>query len=392
LKIGYLDCQSGISGDMFLAACVDAGANFETIQAGIDSLNTGNCKLQQQEVKKFGFRALKVDVLHDPEHAHRHLHHINQMIDDSSINERTKKLAKEIFLNLAKAEAKVHGSTLEKVHFHEVGAIDSIADIVGGAIAWDLLGLDRLICSPIATGKGKIKIAHGYVSVPAPATVEILKSIPLEKSEIEAELTTPTGAAIVSTLANDFGGLPAMSIQTIGVGAGTRELLEQANVLRLTIGTSTESDADEIRPETIQRLETNLDDVSGEVVGYCTELLMAAGAVDVYTTPIQVKKNRPGIIFSVLCHTENLAEIREILFRETGTLGIRHETIHRFVLQRELHKVTTPWGRIDGKLITQPDGSKTFTPEFESCKKAAIENQVTLQDVFSAATAAFHSS
>lgn len=385
MKCAYLDCQSGISGDMFLAACVDAGADFETVQAGIDSLGTGNCKLEKKDVQKYGFRALKVDVIHEPEHAHRHLHHIDKMIDESSITERQKELAKKIFLNLATAEAKVHGSTLEKVHFHEVGAIDSIADIVGGAIAWDLLGIDRLVCSPVPTGKGQIKIAHGWVSVPAPATAELLNGIPIRSNEIEAELTTPTGAAIVSTLADEFGALPDMAIERIGIGAGTRDLDEQANVLRMLVGT-TES---VLQKDQVVLLETNIDDASPEKVGFCIQQLWEKGALDVYTTPIQMKKNRPGTMISVLCQPETAGDIKEVLFCETGTLGIRHQTIDRTCLPRETHRVETAFGQIDGKLVTLPNGRQRFVPEYESCAAVAKATGKCLDDVYNAACRAF---
>ncbi|MEE2642809.1 MAG: nickel pincer cofactor biosynthesis protein LarC [Planctomycetota bacterium] len=385
MKIAYLDCLSGISGDMFLAACVDAGADFEEIRAGIDSLKTGNCKLQKSEVRKFGFRALKVDVIHEPEHAHRHLHHIDKMIDESSITTRQKELAKSIFLKLGKAEAAVHGSSLEKVHFHEVGAIDSIADIVGGAIAWDLMGAERLVCSPIPTGRGQIRIAHGQVSVPAPATVELLKGIPLRSCEIEAELTTPTGAAIVSTLANDFGPLPDMSVETVGVGAGTRDLEEQANVLRILVGAQDTAWAS----DRVVLLETNLDDVSPELIGFCQDRLREAGALDVFTTSIQMKKSRPGIQLSVIAEPSAAARLKEIIFCETGTLGIRHQLLDRTLLGREPGSVQTDFGKVLGKVVILPDGSRRFTPEFESCKTIALENNVPLEKVDQAARLAW---
>jgi uncharacterized protein (TIGR00299 family) protein len=381
MKVAYLDCQSGISGDMFLAACVDAGANFETIQKGIDSLGTGNCNLQKQEVKKHGFRALKVDVLHEPEHAHRHLHHIDKMIDESSISERQKRLAKKIFLNLAKAEAEVHGSTLEKVHFHEVGAIDSIADIVGGAIAWDLLGADKLICSAIPTGQGHIQIAHGKVSIPAPATAILLKGIPVQTCNIQAELTTPTGAAIVATIAEEFGPFPDLVIQDIGVGAGSLDFEEQANVLRIMTGTQ----AGHVQDEWVTLLETNLDDVSSETIGYCTARLWEAGALDVYALSIQMKKNRPGVLLGVICSKSLSGKLKEIIFNETGTLGIRHQVISRTVLPREPAARETHFGKVAGKNVTLPNGRQKFVPEYESCAALASSANVPISEVYLAA-------
>lgn len=378
MKTAYFDCTSGISGDMTLGALIDAGVDLAAIQAGIDSLGLPSCQLTQAEVKRKGFRATKVDVVHEPEHAHRHLHHITDMIDGSNLTESQKELAKRIFTRLGEAEAKVHGTTIRKVHFHEVGAVDSIADIVGSAIGLDLLGVDRIASSPIPTGTGHITIAHGRVGVPAPATAELLTGIPLENSAIEAELTTPTGAAIVATVVDQFGPLPAMTIEAIGYGAGTRELDAQANVLRLIVGTTAENQL----ADQIWVLESNLDDVAGEVVGHCATLLAESGALDVYTTAIQMKKNRPGIKISVLCQAGDIAKLERILFRETATLGIRRWPASRHKLERRAHDIETQWGRIEGKLATLADGSTSFSPEYESCRKVAEASNVPLKQIY----------
>src|SRR5262245_24475235 len=235
MRIAYLDCASGISGDMTLGALVDAGADLSVIQAGIDSLGLPGCRLVRTEVKKKGFRATQITVEHEPEHKHRHLHHITAMIDGSTLTTRQKELAKRIFQKLAEAEAKVHGSTIEKVHFHEVGAVDSIADIVGSAIGFDLLGIDRIECSPIPTGHGFVEIAHGRCSIPAPATGELLRGVPLAPLDVEGELTTPTGASIAAALVEQFGPLPAMTVDRIGYGAGQKDF-PQPNILRLLVG------------------------------------------------------------------------------------------------------------------------------------------------------------
>jgi len=371
---------------MTLGALVDAGVDLTAIQAGIDSLGLPSCQLTQEEVKRKGFRAIKVDVVHEPEHAHRHLHHITDMIDGSSLSESQKELAKRIFTRLGEAEAKVHGTTIRKVHFHEVGAVDSIADIVGSAIGLDLLGVDRIVCSPIPTGTGHITIAHGRVGVPAPATAELLTGIPLENSAIEAELTTPTGAAIVATVVDEFGPLPGLTIDAIGYGAGTRELESQANVLRLIVGTTPESH----HADQVWVLETNIDDVAGEVIGHCTTLLAESGALDVYTTSIQMKKNRPGTKVSVLCQAGDIAKLEKILFRETATLGIRRWLASRHKLDRCPHDVETQWGRIAGKLATLADGSTSFSPEYESCRKVAETSNVPLKQIYDEARSAWH--
>jgi pyridinium-3,5-bisthiocarboxylic acid mononucleotide nickel chelatase len=384
MKTVYLDCFSGISGDMMLGALVDAGIELEAIQAGVASLGLANCRLVAREVKRRGFRATKVDVQHEPEHAHRHLHHITDMIDRSDLTQRQKELATRIFQRLAEAEAKVHGTTVQKVHFHEVGAVDSIADIVGSAIGIDLLGADRIHVSPIPTGSGTVKIAHGLVSVPAPATAELLQGIPLAASRIESELTTPTGAAIVATVADAFGPLPPMCIERIGYGAGSRDFESQANLVRLLVG---HSDA---APETDQIwvLETNLDDLSGELIGHTMQRLLDAGALDVYTTAIQMKKNRPAVMLSVLCESERSEALEQILFCETTTLGVRRWPVQRHKLPRRAVRVDTPWGPVDGKLALLADRER-FSPEYEACRAVAAEHQVPLQQVYEAAQQAF---
>jgi uncharacterized protein (TIGR00299 family) protein len=386
MKVAYLDCASGISGDMTLAALIDAGIELAQVQAGIDSLGLPGCRIVAAEVKRKGFRATHITVEHPPEHAHRHLHHITGMIDKSRLTDRQKDLARRIFTRLGEAEAKVHGTTIEKVHFHEVGAVDSIADIVGAAIGWDLLGVERVFASPIPTGHGFVTIAHGRCSIPAPATAELLTGIPLAASEVEAELTTPTGAAIVATLVESFGPVPPMRIARIGCGAGTRELAEQPNILRLMIGTAADETA---TLEQIWVVETNLDDASGELIGYCTSRLWEAGALDVYTAAIQMKKNRPGVVLSVLCNAADIERIEAVLFRETTTLGVRRWPVSRRKLDRRRHEVTTLWGPIDGVLALLPGHPPSFSPEFESCRRVAEERKLPLRAVIEAAQRAF---
>lgn len=385
MKIAYLDCMSGVSGDMMLGALVDAGADLAAIQAGLDSLGLPSCRLEAQEVKKKGFRAVKVNVLYEPEHKHRHLHHITGMIDASQLSASQKDLAKRIFTRLGEAEAKVHGTTIQKVHFHEVGAVDSIADVVGSAIGLHLLGVQRVICSPVPTGGGFVEIAHGRVSVPAPATAELLQGVPIAPSTVQLELTTPTGAAIVATVAESFGGLPAMRIERIGYGAGTRDLESQANLLRLLLGQADEP----VAADQVWILETNLDDVSGEVIGHTTALLMDAGALDVYTTAIQMKKNRPAVMVSVICRADDAARLEDILFRETTTLGIRRWPASRHTLPREACQVETSWGPVAGKLATGAGGRVRFSPEYEACRQIAADHRVPLADVYDAAREAY---
>jgi uncharacterized protein (TIGR00299 family) protein len=307
------------------------------------------------------------------------------MIDGGRLTEPQKELARRIFTRLAEAEAKVHGTSVDRVHFHEVGAADSIADIVGSAVGWDLLGVDRVVASAVPTGMGKVKIAHGMVSVPAPATAELLTGVPLAESSVRCELTTPTGAAILTTVVDSFGPLPSMLVERIGYGAGQKDLDEQANVLRLFVGEAVEAAGE----DDVWVLETNLDDTSGELIGYCTTRLWEAGVLDVYTTGIQMKKNRPGVKLSILCRASTADAVETILFEETTTLGVRRWPVSRSVLVRRAHRVETPWGPIEGKLSWAARGTPRFAPEFESCRRVAGERGVPLRTLYEAAHKAF---
>ncbi|MDA8745756.1 nickel pincer cofactor biosynthesis protein LarC, partial [Rubripirellula amarantea] len=317
-KIAYFDCLSGISGDMTLGALVDAGAEIAAIEAAVRSMGLPELTITGTEVKKHGFRAIKVDIGHPHEHAHRHLHHITDMIDGATeIEPEAKELAKKIFHQVAVAEAKVHGSTLQKVHFHEVGAIDSIADIVGAAVAMTSMGIEIVEASPVPTGTGSITIAHGKVSIPAPATAEILKGVPIAASSVECELTTPTGAAILKACARRFGPLPSMTMHSIGFGAGTKDLESQANVLRVIVGEVAASDrsaSNSIQRDEIMLLETNIDDCTAEQIADAAERLMDAGALDVIQTPCQMKKGRSGVSLSVIANIDQAASLEAIMF------------------------------------------------------------------------------
>jgi uncharacterized protein (TIGR00299 family) protein len=391
MRIAYLDCASGISGDMTLGALVDGGADLAAIQAGLDSLGLPTCRLVASEVKKQGFRATQIAVEHEPEQKHRHLHHITAMIDGSELTARQKEMATRIFRKLAEAEAQVHGTTIEKVHFHEVGAVDSIADIVGSAIGFDLLGIERVACSPVPTGRGHVEIAHGRCSVPAPATAELLRGVPLAPLDVEGELTTPTGAAIVAALAEEFGPLPAMIVEQIGYGAGQKDF-PQPNLLRLLVGEAAakpQAAGALPRVEAIVVLETNIDNASGEIVGSAVDRLWAAGALDVSLTAIQMKKGRPGVLVSVQSRPSDADRLEAVLFAETPTLGVRRAIVERTVLPREPHEVATRWGPIAGKLARLPNGGQRFAPEYEACRVIAGRHHVSLAEVIAAAHEAF---
>ncbi|MEM1303897.1 MAG: nickel pincer cofactor biosynthesis protein LarC, partial [Planctomycetota bacterium] len=330
---------------------------------------------------------------HEPEHAHRHLHHITDLIVGSGLSDPQQELAIAIFTRLAEAEAKAHETTIEKVHFHEVGAIDSIADIVGAAIGWDLLGVERIVASPIPTGTGFIEIAHGRCAIPAPATAELLTGVPLSGFAPEGELTTPTGAAIVATLVEDFGPLPAMKIESIGYGAGQKDF-DHANLLRLFVGETTDAGRASgplrrVATDSIVLLETNLDDATGEVIGACVERLWEAGALDVCLTPLQMKKGRPGVALAVQAAPDAADALAEIILRHTTALGLRRQTVERLVLARGRTAVTTAWGEVGGVVATLPDGSLRFTPEHEDCQAVARAAGLTVAEVSLAAAAAF---
>jgi pyridinium-3,5-bisthiocarboxylic acid mononucleotide nickel chelatase len=387
-KTAYLDCSSGISGDMTLGALVDAGVRLDALNAAVSSLGLPGLKLAAAEVKKQGFRAVQITAHAEPEHAHRQLSQILAMIDAAQLGPRPREMARRIFTCLAEAEARVHGVSVDQVHFHEVGAADSIADIVGAAVGFDLLGADRVVASAVPTGSGRIKIAHGECSIPAPATAELLRGIPLAASNVEGELTTPTGAAILAVVADAFGPLPAMKIDRIGYGAGQKNFSERPNILRLMVGEATEAAAAG-GADQVCVLETNLDDLSGELVGYCISRLWDAGALDVYTTPIQMKKNRPAVVLTVLCHPADAAAMEDVLFAETTTLGVRSWPASRHVLRRRPHTVETPWGPIEGKLSYRGDAPPRFAPEFESCRRVAAAHHVPLREVYEAAQKAF---
>ncbi|WP_437187964.1 nickel pincer cofactor biosynthesis protein LarC [Planctomicrobium sp. SH668] len=389
MKIAYFECATGISGDMTLAALIDAGVDLNTIRDGVASLDLPGVEIHVSEVTKSCFRAKSVKIVHPEQQAHRHLAEILNLLSSATkLTQHQRELASQIFLALGEAEAKVHGMPLESVHFHEVGAIDSIVDIVGAAIGIDLLGADQIVFGPIPTGSGEIRIEHGICNVPTPGTAELLKGIPLREIPVQGELTTPTGAAIVRVVADRFGKLPSMSIQSIGHGAGQKNLPDRANILRLFIGEAAAStDRDEV-----VLLETNLDNISGEIIGYTQQCLMDSGALDVFTIAAQMKKNRPGTLFSVLCRQDQVDAFEEILFRETGTLGIRRQTLSRSIRPRQPHTVHTEFGPVQGKIGWQSGGVAEFAPEFEDCARVAKRTQTSLRDVYRAATIAFDAS
>ncbi len=388
MRVAHFDCFSGISGDMTLAALFDLGVPTEPVFAGIASLGLP-VRIDAETVRKGGFAATQVYIHAPEEHEHRHLPDIEAILTRGNLTAPQRDLALKIFRRLSEAEAKAHGVDFNEVHFHEVGALDSIADIAGSAIALDLLGVEKFTSSPVAVGSGTVKCAHGVMPVPTPATAELLKGVPLRPCAVKTELTTPTGAAILTSIVTKYVDTPTMAIEQIGHGAGSKDFLEQPNLLRIFLGNSSPLAPGGEGPgvsgcetDRVWILETNLDDVPGEVVGYCFEQLFAAGALDVWTTPIQMKKNRPGVLLSVLAAEANLADLEAILFRETKTFGIRRHVAQRSKLKRETVTVETPWGTVRCKRGWREGTEAILTPEYEDCARIARERNVSLQGVF----------
>jgi uncharacterized protein (TIGR00299 family) protein len=367
---------------MVLGALIDAGVDADAIRAGLDSLGLP-IKLTTERVVRAGITATYARVeAPEEEHAHRHLPQIEAILARGALTERQRDLALRIFRRLGEAEAKVHGIPVEKVHFHEVGALDSIADIAGAAIGLDLLGVERLTSRSVPPGSGMVKCAHGMMPVPAPATALLLQGVPLAPTTIKTELTTPTGAAILTTVVTEWTEAPAITIERIGHGAGTKDFATQPNVLRLWVGTAAETagpNSEEI--DRVWVVETNLDDVPAEVIGYTFERLFEAGALDVWSTPIQMKKNRPGVLLSVICSQESLPRVEDTLFRETGTFGVRRVPMTRQKLRREACTIETPWGPVRGKRGWR-DGLSVVTPEYEDCARIARDQGVPLREVY----------
>jgi len=367
-----------------LGALIDVGVDTQSIREGIDSLGLP-IQLHVEKVRKGGFAATSVRIEGKDEKSHRHLPQVEAIVQRGSLSPRQRDLALRIFRRLAEAEATAHGLPLEKVHFHEVGALDSIADIVGAAIGLDLLGVERFTSRSVPTGSGMVKCAHGLMPIPAPGTAALLKGVPLAPSPIKAELTTPTGAAILTTVVEQWMDSPAMTVERIGHGSGQMDFPEQPNLLRLFVGTiSAPTETDQLWV-----LETNLDDLPAEVIGYCYEQLLAAGALDVFTTPIFMKKNRPGVLLSVLAPEGAVSNLEDILFRETTTFGIRRYPTSRHKLQRRSCTVETAWGPIQGKLGWREGAAPVFSPEYEDCARVARHHHVALREVYLQAQRAY---
>jgi uncharacterized protein (TIGR00299 family) protein len=378
-KIAYLQCSTGIAGDMFLGALVSAGVPLDYLIQQLQRLNlTAEYQLTSQLVEKQGQTALKIEVnLTDKaHHHHRHLPAIEKLIKQANFTSQVTEMSLAIFRRLAEAEGKVHGIEPEQVHFHEVGATDALVDIIGTCLGLDYLAIEQLYCSPLPTGGGLVKAAHGLLPVPVPAVLELwqTRQVPVYSNGIDQELVTPTGAAIVTSLATDFGQPPGMKLTKIGLGAGKRDL-PIPNILRLWLG---EKETEKLR-EMIAVLETQIDDCNPQIFGYLLEELFKVGVKDAFTQPLGMKKNRPGILLTVICDVEQINICEQIIFRETTTLGIRRQIQTRSILDREIVKVTTKYGDVSVKVGKQDQKIINIQPEYEDCVNLARQHKVAVQ-------------
>jgi uncharacterized protein (TIGR00299 family) protein len=380
MRICYLDAFSGISGDMTVGALLDAGADEGTLLRSLESLGTG-ATFRLEKTARRGIATSKFHVTGGDAKGHRHLPDILALIAKSAVPERAKQNAAAVFQRLGEAEAKVHGIPLAKVHFHEVGAVDSICDIVGACAGFDLLGVEAIHSSPLNVGSGTVKTEHGVLPVPAPATAELLIGKPIYASGPAFELTTPTGAAIAVTLAAGFGPLPPMRIAATGYGAGDKDFPEQANVLRVLIGETSGA----AESTTVAVLEANIDDSTPQVLGYAMERLLDAGALDVTLEYVLMKKTRPGTLIRVIAKPEDREALAQVLFAETSTLGLRIHSAERRVKARHSREVATPHGKV--KIKIADDGS--FAPEYEDCRKLARETGIPLKQILAEANLAY---
>jgi hypothetical protein len=383
MKIAYFDCFSGAGGDMITAAMIDAGLGEELLTRQISTLGIHDIELKVSRTTRCGIKAVRFEPLAPHQHHHRHLADILHIINNSGISQSAKERAAEIFKKLAAAEAHVHGTDIESVHFHEVGAVDSIVDIVSACIGIEQLKIEKVYCSPLALGGGTVKSDHGILPVPAPATAELVKNVPTFGGPEQIELLTPTAAAILTTFATSFGTMPAMTIEAIGYGAGTKELKAVPNVVRLIIGKANAAAATD--SDYIMLLEANCDDITGELAGHIVEKLMTQGALDAFTMPIYMKHCRPAILLSVLCKPQDATQVEKFLFEQGVTLGIRRQIIQRSTLKRDFVTVATAYGDIRIKRGFVGDKVVFAKPEFSDCEKAAMENRISVKTVIIAA-------
>jgi len=384
MKIAYFDCFSGISGDMTVGALLDAGLKIETLEKELKKLGLTGYQLEVNKVVKKGISATKFKVKIKEEGVERRFKDILIILEKSKLDEEIKNETKKIFFNIAQAESKIHHKDIDKIHFHEIGGLDSIIDITSAVIGIKTLGIEEIHSSALPVGKGFVKCAHGVIPVPVPATLELLKNIPTYSGGIESEMITPTGAGIISTLAKSFGERPLMKIEKIGYGAGEKEFTIP-NLLRVSIGEKILNDEnikDDYISDEAMLIETNIDDMNPEFYDYIMDKLFSQGALDVFLTPIQMKKNRPAHMLSIIVYEQDLKEILEVLFSESTTLGVRLREIKRLRLAQQNFIAETKYGKIRVKVGIFKGEIKNIAPEYEDCKKMAKQHQVPLKEIY----------
>ena len=382
MKIAYFDCFAGASGDMIMGALLDAGLPEETLRERLSALHLAEFELRIKRVDKKGFKATKVDVLVSHDVTERHLPEIETIIQDSDLQPTIRERAVAIFRRLGEVEADIHSTTLEQVHLHELGGVDTIVDVVGALVGLDALGIEVVYSSPLPMGRGFTQGAHGSIPLPAPATMALLKDVPIIGSDLMFELVTPTGAVLLTSLANSFGPLPAMTMTSVGYGAGEYDL-PIPNVLRLIVG-------EQARPgtavtETLVMLETNVDDLNPEIYDYVIGSLVDSGALDVSLLPVHMKKNRPATLIQVLCRPTDVEALTRILFAETSTLGLREHFVTRHALARTIQELETPYGAVRVKIAEWGEGETKAAPDYEDCRRLAELNHVPLREIYRAA-------
>jgi uncharacterized protein (TIGR00299 family) protein len=386
MKIAYFDCPAGISGDMLLGAIVDCGISIEEIKESLALLPIYGFEISEKRVNKTGLVSTQVEIQVHDQVKERKLEEILTLVRESQLPEKIKEKALGVFQRIGSVEAKIHGLELEKVHLHELGGLDTIIDVVGALLGMDMLNLDRVLASALPLGAGYIRSAHGTIPLPAPATLALLEGVPIVGSELNYELVTPTGAAILTSLVQGFGIIPPMRLLKTGYGAGKRDL-PIPNVLRLLIGEGIEHSRSDypFQEEKLVSLESNIDNMNPEIYSYLSERLFEAGALDVALIPIYMKKNRPGTLVTVLCADEIAEKLIEILFSETTTLGARKYTVHRYSVERHITQVTTPYGSVNVKFSKKDDKSWNYTPEYEDCRRLASQHHIPIMRIYRAA-------
>jgi len=399
MKVIYIEPFAGVSGDMFLGALLDLGLDPDRLRSQLSLLPLSGYELAVCKHTRSGIEATKVDVIKKEaadhpdagrhRHRHRTLHDIRHIIAASGLSEWVRKHATAAFEKLAAAEGKIHNQVPEKVHFHEVGALDSIIDIVGSMIAVEAFMPADILCAPVNVGRGTLECRHGIYPAPGPAVLELLRGVPIYSNSLAGELTTPTGAALLSVLVDRFDHRPLMKAEGIGYGAGTRDIPGAANVLRLSIGTTASEEHFSGAGAQVAVIEANIDDMNPQLFGYFFDRALAGGALDVYVTPVQMKKNRPGAKLTVLCSATQLDQMIRLVFDETTTVGVRYRMDSRRTLDRRMESVTTEYGAVRIKVASIDGRDANFVPEFEDCRRLAEEKGVPLKEVMAAATRRF---